>query len=746
MGRGGSKAVEMKRALQSPPYLLVILPFAIILFLLLSPSMAQQDYSETIRVGIAQSGSISNTPNSSFIVNDENTLLVWAIVTTTLCLVTIIVILTFNINKRKKTEAALQESKKKYSSIVENIPGITYRCALDKHWTMFIISEYAKQLTGYPSSDFINNAVRSYASIIHHDDTEYVEKSVHEAVEAGKPWEIEYRILHKNGEIRWVYEKGRSASEENGNIKLLDGVILDITDRKQVEEDLHKTRVFLESVTDGVIESIMVISADYRVMMANKAAKELHFGEQTPADSPFCYEIIHNKLQPCSDDEYSCILKRVIKTKKSCTIIHTHTSKDGHEYPVEILASPIFNNKGEVTGIIEVGRDISERLRLEEELLKVQKLESTGILAGGIAHNFNNLLMGILGNISLAKQYAMTNKKVLNKLDAAEKASIRAQDLTKQLLTFSKGGEPVVRPAFVTDLLKDSILFTLSGSNVKSKLFIAEDLWPTMIDEGQISQVIQNVIKNADQAMPDGGIITIRAENKSINKDNAIFPLKAGNYVMITIQDTGIGILPEHIPKVFDPYFSTKNVGSGLGLASCYSIIKNHKGFITIESSHGKGTTVLIYLPIAENTPDAPQETEEEFISLDGKILIMDDEQSVIKVAVEMLSFMGFSVEIAKDGNEAISLYQKACAENSPFDAVILDLTIPGGMGGKETINKLLEIDPDVKAIVSSGYANDPIMADYSSYGFKDGVAKPYSVQKMYNVLRKVLASNLNIR
>jgi len=388
-------------------------------------------------------------------------------------------------------------------------------------------------------------------------------------------------------------------------------------------------------------------------------------------------------------------------------------------------------------------QEIIERKSMEEafegEMLKVQKLEATGVLAGGIAHDFNNLLTAILGNISMAKMFAKTDvEKVFKRLDEAERACGRTRDLTQQLLTFSKGGEPVKKLTHIMELISDSTSFSLTGSNVKCKMIAEDKLWSVNIDEGQISQVIQNLVKNADQAMPDGGAITIRIENKIISEEDGL-PLKEGKYVRIVIQDQGIGILKKHISKVFDPYFSTKQEGSGLGLAVTYSIVKKHDGYITVKSKQGKGATFLIYLPATEKTISEKKRAKEKPFQSGGRILIMDDEQVVLDVAANMLSLMGYKTEIANDGSEAIAHYIKALNENQPFDLVLLDLTIPGGMGGKETMQQLTKLNPGIKAIVSSGYANDPIMADFECFGFCGVVPKPYNMEELGEALRDLL-------
>ncbi|MDQ3969483.1 MAG: ATP-binding protein, partial [Thermoproteota archaeon] len=393
---------------------------------------------------------------------------------------------------------------------------------------------------------------------------------------------------------------------------------------------------------------------------------------------------------------------------------------------------------GEIRVII-ASRDTTEHRRMEEERLRAQKLESLGILAGGIAHDFNNMLTAILGNVSLAKIRMNSENKAYTRLTEAERACLRASDLTQQLLTFSKSGAPVKRIALIEDLIRESATFAIRGSKARCEYSIAEGLWLVEIDEGQISQVINNLVINADQAMPEGGEVRIVAENISLNTEDGVL-LKEGKYVRITVQDQGIGIPQENLTKIFDPYFTTKHTGSGLGLAVVYSIIKNHGGYIGVESEVGKGTKFYIYLPAYDKAEiDKGNLVEERLIHGRGRILIMDDEQIIREVAGEMLSQIGYEVEFARDGMEAVELYKRAKECNRAFDAVIMDLTIPGGMGGREAVKKLRDIDPGIKAIVSSGYSNDPVMAEYGKYGFGGVVAKPYKIKELSEVLDRVI-------
>ena len=375
---------------------------------------------------------------------------------------------------------------------------------------------------------------------------------------------------------------------------------------------------------------------------------------------------------------------------------------------------------------------------MEEEAVNIEKLESIGLLAGGIAHDFNNILTAILGNISLARNDLQPGHKAFDRLRDAEKACVRAQSLTQQLLTFSKGGSPIKKVGDISKILTECCVFSLRGSNVSCGFAVADDLWPVEIDEGQISQVISNLVINADHAMPRGGVVDVEAGNVVLSRAEGI-PLQDGRYVKISVKDYGSGMPKEYLQRIFDPYFTTKHKGSGLGLATSYSIVKNHGGLITVESELGAGAVFHVYLPASEQGEKPPEIFEEKPLTGKGRILFMDDEDLIRDLAYEILSLLGYEVVLARNGEEAIVSYKEALKSSTPFDAVIMDLTVPGGIGGYEAMTILRKIDPNVRAIVSSGYSTDPIMADYKKYGFKGIVPKPYTVKDLGEILHKVI-------
>ena len=427
-----------------------------------------------------------------------------------------------------------------------------------------------------------------------------------------------------------------------------------------------------------------------------------------------------------------------VREKGQYTHLLEIESEDGIRF-YDSRVSSIIDKESNLVGFVFMSRDVTEKTKMEDELNRMQRLESIGTLAGGLAHDFNNLLTTIMGNIGLTKLSLSTEEDGYRNLSEAENACTQARNLTSRFLTFSRGGTPFFKTVSVLDFLPDYIGLALSGTNINAEYLLSDEVWSVEIDEGQISQVIQNIITNAIEAMPKGGKLIVNAENVEIAENNNK-ALEAGNYVKISIEDQGIGISKENLSQIFDPYFSTKEKssqkGMGLGLSICYSIILKHRGIITAESQEKKGTTLYIYLPASTS------EMEEEKMSAENKdsnrVLLMDDDTMVLDVASRMLGHLGFDTMTAKDGEEAVELYSQAFEIGQPFDVVILDLTIKGGMGGEETVKKLQEIDPNVTALVSSGYTNDPIISNFKEFGFKGIVVKPYNINELQEKLGKI--------
>jgi len=508
---------------------------------------------------------------------------------------------------------------------------------------------------------------------------------------------------------------------------------------KELQEDhIHKLkrnenkfRILFESSKDAIYFS----SKNGTILDVNQSALNL-FGytreEMLKLNSRDLY------VNPKDREKF---IKEIEENKAIVDYEEILHKKDGSEIACLVSSSIRYDENGSVIGYQGIIRDITGRKNMEKELLKMEKLESISVLAGGIAHDFNNILTAILGNLSLSKFLVEHDSEVYEKLDEAEKASLRAKGLTQQLLTFSKGGAPIKKVVSIKDLLLDSSKFAPIDSEVTCNLMVEDDLWVLEIDVSQISQVINNLIINADQAMPSGGIIDISAQNVVLDK-NLKSPMKPGKFVNIKIKDHGIGISKENLDKIFDPYYTTKQRGSGFGLASAYSVIKNHKGFITVNSKVGVGTTFDIFLPSIEKKVTEKKQLSDKPEKGSGKVLIMDDEEIIRDIAESMLNYIGYKVVKTIDGDEAFETYKKAQEQNEPFDAVIMDLTIPGGLGGKEAVRKIIELDPDVKAIVSSGYSNDPIMSNYEKYGFKAVISKPYKIEELSDIIKQVLNKN----
>ena len=521
---------------------------------------------------------------------------------------------------------------------------------------------------------------------------------------------------------------------------------------KRAEEKASEALEFNRAILSNMGEGLYTLDVDAKVTYINPAGEAMVGWSSSELLGLSMHDAVHHhhpdgRTFPVED----CISLESLKAGITMT---NHEDifirKDGTLFPVLYSSSPIMSG-GKIAGLVVAFQDITDRklaeeehLRLETRIQQAQKLESIGILAGGIAHDFNNLLSALFGYIDLAREFAKKGSfnNIISSLDSALKAFERAKSLTSRLLTFSEGGFPVKKTIELSSLLKEAAEFALSGSTAKCDFSIASNLWTCDLDENQISQVIDNIMLNAKDAMPEGGIVYVRADNISASEGLPDL-LPGGDYVRVSIEDRGAGISDMHLKHIFDPFFTTKEKGSGLGLPIAYSIVSKHGGTIEVNSKEGQGTTFSIYLPASkkkiEEDSRVPPKAEE---PRQGKILIMDDEDMILDVERKILEQVGYRVDCVKDGDEALRIYREALQNSTPFNAVILALKVERGMGGLEALQQLLEISPSIKAIVSSRFAEDPVLQAPASYGFKGKVTKPYQAVEIREELDRVLRSS----
>jgi PAS domain S-box-containing protein len=648
--------------------------------------------------------------------------------------------------ERRRAEESLQKTNDYLESILKNSPdAITI---VDRHGKFVKWSQMAADLFGGDYSSLSGlSAFECYVNPIERDrmldllrKEGFVNKyEIEVKREDGTSFPVEMSIsLLKDNENITIgsIAIGRDLSNMKKMLEALretnEQLSKEIAAHQETELSLRKSENEYRAIFENTGTATVILEADTTISLANAEYEKLSGFSRKDVEGKRKWTefVVADDLERMKAHHH---LRRVDEKAAPRQYEFRFTDNFGGIKHVFLTVAMIPGTTRSVAALL----DITEKKAMEAEILKAQKLESIGLLAGGIAHDFNNILTSIVGSISLAKTYAKPGDRIYERMEETEKAAARAKDLTQQLLTFSRGGAPVKRSVNIAELVKDSATFALRGSNVQLQTAFPEILWPVEIDEGQISQVVNNLIINADQAMPSGGTVSVDAENVMVAPSTSL-SIDPGRYVRISIRDGGAGIPKEQIGKVFDPYFTTKQTGCGLGLATVYSIVKRHGGQITVESEPGKGTTFSFCLPAAANEAAQALQPEREPVAGSGRILVMEDELIVQEVLGEMISYLGYEVTFAGDGAEAIELYKASKSTNRPFDLVIMDLTIPGGMGGKEAIARLLEIDPEVKAIVSSGYFNDPVMANSQQYGFVGVLSKPYRVDQLSKILEKV--------
>ena len=598
-------------------------------------------------------------------------------------------------------------------------------------------------------------------AFVHPEDIPFVKAAINEHLTGVTPeYRCEFRLKAKDGSWVWYanygkimqssnYTHGRrfigvtfnvnkrkcqenelrlinlKLAEQNKMLERLNNTLRESDDKFRMTFDFNPDAVTISRLDDGcyvdVNQGFTRITGFSRDEAIGKTVLELNLWRDPADRSIFTKELQEKGFYQNFESQFRL---------KNGSIINA------------LISARLISLKG-VTHLLSVTRDITELKKFEYEKLKFEKLESLGVLAGGIAHDFNNILTGIMGNISFAKIFLDTTHKSNKPLAEAEKAAERAGELAHQLLTFARGGQPIKLVVSLKQLVNEALSFVLRGSNVKGVVDIPDSIHALEADEGQLTQVFHNIIINATQAMPGGGVLTVSARNELLNEKNA-FSLPPGPYLQLTFIDQGCGIPADDLKKIFDPYFTTKSTGSGMGLSSAHSIVHRHGGHIQAASTIGKGTTFTIHLPsIGRASAHYPEETSEQQAGehTGGSILVMDDEEMIVKVASSMLTYLGYNVITCLDGEETIARYKASMDSDTPFLAVIMDLTIPGGVGGKEAAEQILAQFPNACLIVSSGYSNDPIMSNYRDYGFSGAIAKPYNIEKFKEVLGCVIGN-----
>jgi len=640
---------------------------------------------------------------------------------------------------RHKIEEAFSESEKRYRGIIEGMAEGYYEANLAGYLTF--INEAMAQIVGLPKEQLVGKNNRDF---MEPNTAKLVYKKFNEVYRTGDPVEqFAFELKTKEGRSRYLeLSIGPIKNRENRPIGFR-GIARDITEKRKTEVSLIETRNFLQNILNSSIDGICTTDMKGKIIFATPSLQEMLGFDQKELIGKRVYDLYKNGKQDA---------KHIMGILTHHGGLKNHemqfVAKDGRELHIMLSASMLKEKAGNPIGTLGIFKDITEKKQMEEQILQSQKHESIGVLAGGIAHDFNNLLTAVVGNISLARMYAKAEGKLAQVLNEADRACGQAKELTERLLNVSPGDKPVKKVDAIGRLMQDVTVLVLSGSTVSNDFDVPADLWLVEYNTDQMKEVFANIVLNAVESMPKGGLLRVKGRNVLLDRKRVDTKevIAAGRYVQLSFTDNGVGIPEENLQKIFDPYFSTKEQGikkgTGLGLTTVYSIIKKHGGHIHIESKEGSGTTVHIFLPAygirkrgAEGIVKLGEATERP----KGKILLMDDEEIVREVVGEMLKEMGYTVKFAKEGSEAVELYHKAKGAGAPFEAVILDVTVKAGMGGKETLKCLLEIDPDVKAFVSSGYSNEPIMLEYQKYGFIGAIAKPFSIETLKAAIEEKL-------
>jgi PAS domain S-box-containing protein len=684
-----------------------------------------------------------------------------------------------DVSNIKKSKDTLLRCIEYYQSLVEISNDIFFVIATDG--TILFTSPSLLRILGYGSNEVAGDNIIDY---INEEDFKNVIRRYCSSRHEEPVFNVQCRIRHRDGEWRMFEARGKTVCDSFGRSMYVSVITRDVTRSAENEDKLKKVHTELEqriedrtkaladaneqlqkeienrsrqdtiildsekkyrNLVNTIDDIVLNIDPEGSILFVNPAVRTITGYSQEEVIGRNILELIHRddidgflySLRQTRDNDTGDTMKLIGSICKDNEL--RMIRKDGTSIWIEIRCRPVEDTDGNIIGFRGIAHDITRRKQTEEELVRKSKIESLGVLAAGIAHDFNNLLTAIIGNLSLAKVNLSADDDTFSILTDAENASAMAKELTQQLMAFSKGGFPEKKITAIHNLIVDTSYFVLRGSSVLCEFNIPDSLWDANIDRGQIGQVFHNIILNARQSMSEGGTITISAENAVVEQGDGL-PLKPGKYIKISIADRGSGMSEEIISKIFDPYFSTKETGSGLGLAISYSIVKKHDGHISLQSKKGAGTTFYIFLPASQRKAVLRLDKPQEKASSGGRILLMDDEKIILELGKKLLGHLGYEVVTAMNGIEAVDLVKKAKNEGKPFNLVMLDLIIPGGAGADKAIDAIKVIDPGIKAIVTSGYADDPVMINCKKYGFSGALSKPFSLEELESELSKILS------
>jgi len=643
-----------------------------------------------------------------------------------------------DITEMKRAQRALHESEERYRSLFETTPNPMYIFDVETLRIVMVneaaVARYGYSRTEFESMNVLDLRPSDEAARLRRSMDQF--REIKPAPPAGAHAAGLWRHRCKDGTIL-IVEVFTHSLVFNGRACVL-SLPFDITAKLATERALRDSEARYRELFENAVGGVYRATPEGRFISVNPAMARL-YGFDAPAEMLAWNEREHGGISYAHEEEHRRFVDLIDRHGKVENFESRIVDRHGNTLWVSETSRAVRDTDGRLLYYEGFVTDITARRRLEHEMMRSSKLEAVGILAGGIAHDFNNILTVVLGNVTLAEMDTASDSSVRRMLHDAKRATLRARDLTQQLLTFAKGGDPVRAAIALPELLRESAEFAMHGSKSRCEFDLDPKLWPANADKGQLGQVVQNLVINAVQAMPQGGQVTIRAGNCAL-ASGAVGSLPPGDYVKISVSDTGTGIAPEHLSKIFDPYFTTKQQGSGLGLAMVYSIARKHQGHVEVESRLGQGTTFHLWLPAADHAeiPAAPEVVPDGAVR--ARVLFMDDEEPIREMAQMFLARLGSEVVGAADGAAAVEAYRQALASGRPFDVVIMDLTVPGGMGGREAMEQLRKIDPNVRAIVSSGYSRDPVLGSYRQHGFAGILPKPYGLDQ----LRKVVGDVLN--